>query len=49
MKKSRIFAIVFPILLSVNYLTAQTLEQVLESHFKAVGQEKLIEKQTFSI
>lgn len=49
MKKSRVILGVISFLLSVNFLSAQTLEQVLESHFQAVGQKELVKKQTFHI
>lgn len=48
MKKSVVtfFAILFMATLSAN---AQTLQEVLDNHFKAIGQETLLEKKSYSV
>ncbi len=48
MKKSVVtfFAILFMATLSAN---AQTLQEVLDNHFKAIGQETLLEKESYSV
>ncbi|MCF6333693.1 MAG: hypothetical protein L3J11_10460 [Draconibacterium sp.] len=47
MKKSIAILSLFLIVASVNVVQAQTLEKILDKHFKAVGQQKLVSAQTY--
>ena len=48
--KKLVFTIIAIMLMAVTSLTqAQSLENVLDKHFKAIGQEKLTAKKSFSI
>jgi len=49
MKKSVITVIAIIIVAFVNVAQAQTLNEVLEKHFKAVGQDKLVAVQSFYV
>lgn len=49
MKKSISAFLVIFLFAAINYAHAQNLDEVLDKHFKAVGQEKLLEKQTYSV
>lgn len=49
MKKSIFIAMFFFMASFLNVLIAQTLDDVLEKHFEAVGQQKLMETKTFEI
>lgn len=47
MKKSISILFLFLYVASVNVVQAQTLKEILEKHFKAVGQQKLVAAQTY--
>ncbi|NOR73560.1 MAG: hypothetical protein GQ525_00215 [Draconibacterium sp.] len=47
MKKSIAILLLFLFVASINIAQAQSLDDVLKKHFKAVGQEKLVAAQTF--
>jgi outer membrane lipoprotein-sorting protein len=49
MKKSILTVSIFLIAISLNVAKAQTLDEVLNSHFKAVGQENLVAVNSFII
>jgi outer membrane lipoprotein-sorting protein len=49
MKKSILTVSIFLIAISLNVAKAQTLDEVLNSHFKAVGQENLVVVNSFII
>ncbi len=49
MKKSIFTLIVFFLITSVGFVQAQNLKEVLDKHFKAVGQDKLTKVETYSI
>jgi outer membrane lipoprotein-sorting protein len=50
MKKNSLLLVSAILLLAVaNSLQAQNLQEVLDKHFKAIGQEKLLEKETYMI
>lgn len=49
MKKSIVTFFVLLFVASINGTYAQTLQDVLDKHFEAIGQEKLLEKETYAI
>lgn len=49
MKKSIITLVIFFLVSSVGIVNAQNLKEVLDKHFKAVGQDKLTKVETYSI
>jgi hypothetical protein len=49
MKKSLITVVAIIIIAFVNVAQAQSLSEVLDKHFKAIGQEKLMSVQSFYI
>jgi outer membrane lipoprotein-sorting protein len=49
MKKTFLTFISIFLIAGVHTLQAQSLENVLDKHFKAIGQEKLVEKESYAI
>lgn len=49
MKKTLVTFLVLLFVASLNVANAQTLQDVLDKHFEAIGQEKLLEKETYEI
>lgn len=49
MKKTFTIFIAFILIASTGLVQAQSLDDILEKHFKALGQENLMEKQTYII
>lgn len=49
MKKSLVTFFVLLFMASINGTHAQKLQDVLDKHFEAIGQEKLLEKETYAI
>jgi len=49
MKKTVTIFIAFILMVSTGLLQAQSLDDILEKHFEAVGQKNLLEKQTYII
>jgi outer membrane lipoprotein-sorting protein len=49
MKTTAVTILTILLLSAFNHSQAQNLQSVLDNHFKAVGQEKLLEKESYSI
>lgn len=49
MKKTLVTIVILLFVASVNGTYAQTLQNVLDKHFEAIGQKKLLEKKTYQI
>jgi len=49
MKRTLVAFFILLIAASVNVAQAQTLQDVLNKHFEAIGQDKLLEKETYEI
>ncbi|SHF93837.1 Outer membrane lipoprotein-sorting protein [Mariniphaga anaerophila] len=49
MKKTISAFLVILLFVAANHTQAQNLDEVLNKHFKAIGQEKLLEKQTYFV
>jgi len=47
MKKLVITTLAILIIASMNFVQAQSLDDVLKKHFKAVGQDKLVAAKTY--
>ncbi len=49
MKRTMMTMFILLLVAAVSMIQAQNLEQVLDKHFKAIGQEKLLEQKSYSI